>query len=115
MSKNVILYNIVSNLVLYGGDFNMEPQEMVYCYNNEKQKCGKTKNCLGIVGIILLAVFTLVIGLLIGAALAAVILAALPAIIVLAIILGILLALTIILILCNRKKDKKDKCKCCCS
>ena len=60
----------------------MEPQETIYCFNNKETKCHEKKNCLGIVGVILLALFTLVIGLLIGAALSTVILAALPAIIV---------------------------------
>lgn len=91
----------------------MEPQETIYCYENKEEKCPKRKNCLGIVAVILLAAFTFVIGLLIGAALALVVLLSLPAIIVLAIILGLLLLITIILMLCNRKKDKKHKCKCC--
>ena len=86
----------------------MEPQETIYCFNNKETKCHEKRNCLGIVGVILLALFTLVIGLLIGAALSTVILAALPAIIVLAIILGLLLLLTVILMLCNKKKVKKD-------
>ncbi len=91
----------------------MEPQGEVYCcYENNDNKCRKKKNCLGIVGIILLSLFTLVIGLLIGAALATTILGALSAIIILAIILGLLLVLTIILMFCNGKKEKK--CKCCC-
>lgn len=91
----------------------MEPQEKIYCcYDNNEDKCTKKKNCLGIVAIILLTLFTFVIGLLIGEALSMVVLLALPAIIVLAIILGLLLILTIILMFCNRKK--KCKCKCCC-
>lgn len=90
----------------------MEPQETIYCYDNREEKCSKRKNCLGIVTIILLAAFTLVIGLLIGAAISATILANLAAIIVLAVILGILLILSIILMYCNRKKQKK--CNCCC-
>lgn len=92
----------------------MEPQETIYCYDNREEKCPRKRNCLGIIAIILLTAFTFVIGLLIGAALALVVLISLPAIIVLAIILGLLLILTIILMLCNRKKDKKHKCKCCC-
>lgn len=83
----------------------MEPQEDFCCY--EPKKCCKNKkiNCLGIVEIILLSLFTLVIGLLIGAALSTIILGALAAIIVLAVILGILLLLVGILYFC--KKDKK--------
>lgn len=92
----------------------MEPQETIYCYDNREERCPRKRNCLGIVAIILLAAFTLVLGLIIGAAVAAAILAALPAIIVLAVILGLLLILTLILMFCNRKKDRKNKCKCCC-
>ena len=91
----------------------MEPQETIYCYDNREKKCDKRKNCLGIVAIILLASFTFVIGLLIGAAIAGVIFLSLPAVIVLAVILGLLLILTIILMLCNTKKEKEHKCKCC--
>ena len=89
----------------------MEPQDTIYCFDNKDKKCDNKKNCLGIVGVILLSLFTLVIGLIIGAALSTAILSALPAIIVLAIVLGILLLLTIILMLCNKMKDKKT---CCC-
>lgn len=92
----------------------MEPQETIYCYDNREERCAKRKNCLGIVAIILLTAFVFVIGLLIGAALALVILLSLPAVIVLAVILGLLLILTVILMLCNRKKEKKFQCKCCC-
>ena len=91
----------------------MEPQETIYCYDNREKKCDKRKNCLGIVAIILLASFTFVICLLIGAAIAGVIFLSLPAVIVLAVILGLLLILTIILMLCNTKKEKEHKCKCC--
>lgn len=91
----------------------MEPQETIYCYDNREEKCPRRK-CLVIVAIILLAAFALVLGLLIGAAISATILGALAAIIVLAVILGLLLILTIILIFCNKRKDKKNKCKCCC-
>lgn len=92
----------------------MEPQETIYCYDNREKRCDRRKNCLGIVAIILLAAFTFVIGLLIGAAIAGIIFLSLPAVIVLAVILGLLLILTIILMLCNRKKEKEHKCKCCC-
>ena len=85
----------------------MEPQDTVYCFDNNDRKCKDKKNCLGIVAVILLSLFTLVIGLIIGAALSSTILGALPAIIVLAVILGLLLLLTIILMLCNKKKTKK--------
>ena len=93
----------------------MEPQEKIYCYDNNarEEKCNKKRNCLGIVAIILLTAFIFVIGLIIGAALASTIFSALSAIIVLAIILGLLLLLTIILMICNNKKDKKHKEKCC--
>jgi undecaprenyl pyrophosphate phosphatase UppP len=90
----------------------MEPQETFCCYDNTKRKCDRKRNCLGIVAIILLTAFAVVIGLLVGAAVAAAILAALPAVIVLAVILGLLLILTLILILCNRKRDCKER-KCC--
>lgn len=89
----------------------MDNQDIIYCYDNKEDKCPKKKNCLNIVFVILLSLFTFVIGLLIGAALSTVILGALAAIIILAIILAILLILTIILMLCNKKKTKK--CKCC--
>ena len=92
----------------------MEPQETIYCYDNREKKCDRRKNCLGIVAIILLAAFTFVIGLLVGAAIAGIIFLSLPAVIVLAVILGLLLILTMILMLCNRKKEKEHKCKCCC-
>ena len=88
----------------------MEPQDTIYCCDNGEKKCKSHKNCLGIVDIILLSLFTDVIGLIIGAALSTAILGALAAIIVLAIILGILLILTTILLLCNRKKEKKNSC-----
>ena len=87
----------------------MEPQIRDCYYEESKEKCNKKKNCLGIIAIILLTAFSVVIGLLVGAAIASSILSALSAIIVLAIILGLLLLLTIIYILCNRKK----KYKCC--
>ena len=90
----------------------MEPQETIYCFDNKERKCQEKKNCLGIVAVILLVAFAFTIGLLIGAALALVILLSLPAIIVLAIILGLLLLLTVILMICNRKKEKKEHCKC---
>ena len=88
----------------------MEPQDTIYCCDNREKKCKDHKNCLGIVDIILLSLFTAVSGLIIGAALSTAILGALAAIIVLAIILGILLILTTILLLCNRKKEKKNSC-----
>ncbi len=84
----------------------MEPQETIYCYDNREEKCAKKRNCLGIVAIILLTALAFVLGLLIGAALAVVILLSLPAVIVLAVVLGLLLVLTIILMFCNRKKEK---------
>lgn len=92
----------------------LEPQEGAYYYedNKHEDKCSRKRNCLGIIAIILLTLFTFVIGLLVGAALAIIVFLSLPAIIVLAIILGLLLLLTIILIICNKKKDKK--CKYCC-
>ena len=91
----------------------MEQQETIYCFENKERKCAEKKNCLGIVAIILLALFTFTIGLLIGAALALVILISLPAIIVLAIILGLLLLLTVILMICNKKRDKQEEKYCC--
>ena len=91
----------------------MEPQETIYCYDNREDKCCKRRKCLEIVAVILLAAFTLVIGLLIGAAISGAILGALAAVIVLAVVLGLLLILTIILMLCNTKKEKEHKCKCC--
>ena len=93
----------------------MEPQEKIYCYDNheKEEKCTKKRNCLGIVAIILLTAFIFVIGLIIGAALALIIFLALPAVIVLAIVLGLLLLITIILMICNNKRDRKHKEKCC--
>jgi len=90
----------------------MEPQDTIFCYDKKEEKCNK-KNCLGIVAIILLASFAVVIGLIIGAAISEAVLAALAAVIVLAVVLGLLLILTLILIICNRKRGKKCKCKCC--
>ena len=92
----------------------MEPQDTIYCYDNKELKGKNKKNCLGIVAAILLAAFTTVIGIIIGASLAGTFLEALAAIIVLAVVLGILLILTLILLFCNKGKDKKNKCKCCC-
>lgn len=91
----------------------MEPQDTIYCYDNKETKCKNKKNCLGTVAAILLAAFTTVIGIIIGASLAGTFLEALAAIIVLAVVLGILLILTLILLFCNKGKDKKNKCKCC--
>lgn len=87
----------------------MEKEETIYCYNNKEDKCIRKRNCLGIISVILLTLFSFVIGLLIGAALAGIIFISLPAIIVLAIILGLLLLLTVILIICNKKKERKCK------
>ena len=84
----------------------MEPQDTIFCYDKKEDR-GNKKNCLGIVAVILLAVFVFVLGLLIGAAISGVILGALAAVIVLAIVLGLLLILTIILIVCNKKRDDK--------
>lgn len=92
----------------------MEPQENYICYENKKQeKCPKVK-CLGIVTVILLTVFAVAIGLIIGASLAGVFLGNMAAMIVLAIVLGILFIISLILLLCNTKKDKKHNKKCCC-
>ena len=59
-----------------------------------------------------IGVLTLIVAI-IGASLAGTFLEALAAIIVLAVVLGILLILTLILLFCNKGKDKKNKCKCC--
>ena len=91
----------------------MEPQDTIYCYDNKETKYKNKKNCLETVAAILLAAFTTVIGIIIGASLAGTFLEALAAIIVLAVVLGILLILTLILLFCNKGKDKKNKCKCC--
>ncbi len=80
----------------------MEPQEQIYCCDN--RKCNKKRNCFGIVTIILLASFAVVIGLIIGAAISAPVLEALPAVIVLAVVLGLLLLLSIIIMICKRRK-----------
>lgn len=69
----------------------MKSQEkIVYCCDN--RKCKKRTNCLGVTAVVLLALFTFVIGLLIGVALA-LILISLPTIIVLSVILSLLLLL----------------------
>ena len=91
----------------------MEPQDEIFCYEKKEKKCNNIK-CLELVAIILLVSFAVVIGLIIGAAISASVLAALPAVIVLAVILGLLFILALILLICNRKKDKKHRCKCCC-
>lgn len=83
----------------------MDPQDNFCCYEPKKCcKCKKT-NCLGIVEIILLSLFSLVIGLLVGASLSTAILGTLAAIIVLAVILGILLLLAGILYFCKKRKE----------
>lgn len=87
----------------------MEPQEKEYCYEKPQYKCGKNKNCFGIVATILLVAFAVVIGLIIGAAISAAVLAALPAVIILAVILGLLFILAIILAICNKKEKNKKK------
>lgn len=84
----------------------MEPQEYSCCCEYTKRT--KKNNCLGIVAVIILALFTLVIGGIIGAAIAETILGALAAVIVLAIILGILLIITIILLICRKQKNTKQ-------
>lgn len=81
----------------------MEPQE-IYCCDDRKG-CKKVR-CLWIITVILLTLFVGVVGVIIGALIAGLILIALPAVIVLAIVLGILLALAIILLICNRKREK---------
>lgn len=92
----------------------MEPQEVIYCYDNKENKCARRNICLWIIAAILLVSFGVVIGVIIGASISAAVLAALPAVIVLAVVLGLLFILTIILLICNRKKEKKYcKCKCC--
>lgn len=85
----------------------MNDKEIMCCYDNTEDKCPKKKNCLGIVATILLVAFGVVIGLIIGAAISAAVLAALPAVIVLAVILGLLFILTLILIFCNKKREKR--------
>lgn len=89
----------------------METQEE-YCYDKPKYKCGKNKNCFGIVAVILLVSFATVIGLIIGAAIAEAVLGALAAVIILAVILGLLLILFVILAICNRKDKKKHDIHC---
>lgn len=83
----------------------METQEYEFCCETKKKD--KKTNCLGIVAIIVLALFTLVIGGIIGAAIAETILGALAAVIVLAIVLGLLLLITVILLLCKKQKNTK--------
>ena len=90
----------------------MEPQNNEYYYEKQEYKCGKKRNCWGIIGVILLTAFAVVIGLIIGAAVSAAILAALPAVIVLAVVLGLLLILSIILAICNKKDKKKQDYQC---
>ena len=90
----------------------MEPQDKDYCYEEPKYRCGKKRNCFGIVAIVLLTAFVIVIGLIIGAAIAEAILGALAAIIVLAVVLGLLLILSVILAICNRKDKKKQDYHC---
>ncbi|MBQ3414016.1 MAG: hypothetical protein IJH39_01420 [Clostridia bacterium] len=85
----------------------MNDKEIVCCYDNTEDKCPRKKNCLGIVGTILLVSFGVVIGLIIGAAISEAVLAALPAVIVLAVVLGLLFILNLILIICNKKKYRR--------
>lgn len=80
----------------------MEPQEQkIYCYCN---KDCKKKDCLGIVAVILLVAFAFTIGLILGAVFGLIVLLSLPAIIVLAVILGLLFILTLIVKFCNKKR-----------
>lgn len=88
----------------------MEPQENEYCYEKPEYKCGKKRNCWGIVVVILLVSFFTVIGLIIGAAIAEAVLAALPAVIILAVVLGLLAILAIIMAICNKNYKKKQNC-----
>lgn len=90
----------------------MEPQETIYCYDNKERKHDKKGNCLITIAVILLTSLAVVLGLIIGAAISTAILGALAAVIVLAVILALLLLLSVILIFCNRKKQRKDKCCC---
>lgn len=91
----------------------MEPQDTIYCYDNKENKCKSKVGCLVIIAGIIFAAFATVIGIILGATLATTFLEALAAIIVLAVVLGILFILTLILMICNKGKDKKHKCKCC--
>lgn len=89
----------------------MEPQE-IFCYDKKEEKCNN--KCFGVITIILALAFTFVVGLLVGAAaISSEILTSLAAVIVLAVILGLLLILSIILLICNKKREPKHKCKCC--
>ena len=87
----------------------MEPQGND-CYDKPEYKCGKKKNCWGIVSAILTVAFFTVIGVIIGAALSEAILAALPAVIVLAVVLGLLVFLSVIMAICNKNYKKKQDC-----
>ena len=88
----------------------MEPQDKEYYYEKPEYKCGKKRNCWGIVASILLVSFFTVIGLIIGAAISEAVLAALPAVIVLAVVLGLLVFIAIILAMCNKNNKKKQNC-----
>lgn len=88
----------------------MEAYEKNYCYDNKEPK---KRGCLDIVTTILAIAFSVVIGIIIGAVASATILGAIAAVIVLAVILGLLVILSLILMFCNRKKEKKEKYKCC--
>ena len=88
--------------MLYGGDY-MEPQE----YYLTKGCCSKMKCFIPILGILLIALFT-VIGIIIGAEVAETILAAMAALITLAVTFGVLSIIAIIWVCCTcRKKEKK--------
>ncbi len=90
----------------------MEPQDDIFCYEKREEKCNNIK-CLGVITIILLVSFAIVLGLIIGTTMSEAIFAALSAVIVLDVVLGLLTILSIILLICNRKKEKKHKCKGC--
>lgn len=90
----------------------MEPQEKDYCYEKPQYKCGKNKNCFGIVAVILLVSFVFVLGLIIGAAISEAILGAIASVIILGVVLGLMLILALILTICNKNYKKKHDYHC---
>ena len=89
----------------------MEPE--VYCYDNTKNSCccrgNRRSNCLLVVIGIFLVAFAVSLGILIGSLAATAITAARAALIVFIVVAALLLLVSIILYLCQRRKNCRDR------